>query len=270
MSSTQRAEPGHQQAALGPHVRLLPRRQGPLPGRQAGGRSGRRGLPGHLHLCPREPRLHAPCHSGTGTGARHPAVAGHRHGHPHRAERAPGGTVRGPRRPGGLRRQRPARPEVRRAPHAQHPAGPHHLHRGRRQRPRRPAERARTGRGAGPVPAGRPVAERADALHHRRPRPVRHRRPADGGPSGGQRARAEPLHARLRPAHLGEGHRHLHRRGHAGAVPFAAGRRPLLRRARPPHPRRTVGHRWRPDLPAGPDAPTDAQVSLWAGVGIKA
>ncbi|MFH8441992.1 SAM-dependent methyltransferase [Streptomyces sp. NPDC018026] len=31
----------------------------------------------------------------------------------------------------------------------------------------------------------------------------------------------------------------------------------------------TVGHRWRPDLPAGPDAPTDAQVSLWAGVGIK-
>lgn len=32
----------------------------------------------------------------------------------------------------------------------------------------------------------------------------------------------------------------------------------------------TVGHRWRPDLPAGPDAPTDAQVSLWAGVGIKA
>ncbi|MFD8535358.1 SAM-dependent methyltransferase [Streptomyces rubrogriseus] len=32
----------------------------------------------------------------------------------------------------------------------------------------------------------------------------------------------------------------------------------------------TVGHRWRPDFPAGPDAPTDAQVSLWAGVGIKA
>ncbi|MFI1753721.1 SAM-dependent methyltransferase [Streptomyces sp. NPDC020571] len=31
----------------------------------------------------------------------------------------------------------------------------------------------------------------------------------------------------------------------------------------------TVGHRWRPSQPAGPDAPTDAQVSLWAGVGIK-
>jgi hypothetical protein len=31
----------------------------------------------------------------------------------------------------------------------------------------------------------------------------------------------------------------------------------------------TVGHRWRPSQPAGPDTPTDAQVSLWAGVGIK-
>ncbi|CAM5673134.1 SAM-dependent methyltransferase OS=Streptomyces tendae OX=1932 GN=GUR47_23640 PE=4 SV=1 [Streptomyces tendae] len=31
----------------------------------------------------------------------------------------------------------------------------------------------------------------------------------------------------------------------------------------------TVGHRWRPTSPAGPDTPTDAQVSLWAGVGIK-
>ncbi|MFB7272066.1 SAM-dependent methyltransferase [Streptomyces sp. NPDC056244] len=31
----------------------------------------------------------------------------------------------------------------------------------------------------------------------------------------------------------------------------------------------TVGHRWRPTHPAGPETPTDAQVSLWAGVGIK-
>ncbi|MGW6220403.1 SAM-dependent methyltransferase [Streptomyces olivaceus] len=30
----------------------------------------------------------------------------------------------------------------------------------------------------------------------------------------------------------------------------------------------TVGHRWRPTRPLGPEAPTDAQVSLWAGVGI--
>ncbi|MEU7716749.1 SAM-dependent methyltransferase [Streptomyces tibetensis] len=30
----------------------------------------------------------------------------------------------------------------------------------------------------------------------------------------------------------------------------------------------TVGHRWRPD-PAEGDAPTDAEVSLWTGVGIK-
>jgi hypothetical protein len=30
----------------------------------------------------------------------------------------------------------------------------------------------------------------------------------------------------------------------------------------------TVGHRWRPDAPEG-DAPTDAEVSLWTGVGIK-
>jgi transcriptional regulator with XRE-family HTH domain len=30
----------------------------------------------------------------------------------------------------------------------------------------------------------------------------------------------------------------------------------------------TVGHRWRPDAPDG-DAPTDAEVSLWTGVGIK-
>ena len=31
----------------------------------------------------------------------------------------------------------------------------------------------------------------------------------------------------------------------------------------------TVGHRWRPAQVTGADAPTDAQVSLWAGVGIK-
>ncbi|MFS8198480.1 SAM-dependent methyltransferase [Streptomyces sp. CWNU-52B] len=31
----------------------------------------------------------------------------------------------------------------------------------------------------------------------------------------------------------------------------------------------TVGHRWRPTQPAGPETPTDAQVSLWVGVGIK-
>ncbi|BFO18078.1 hypothetical protein SHKM778_44660 [Streptomyces sp. KM77-8] len=31
----------------------------------------------------------------------------------------------------------------------------------------------------------------------------------------------------------------------------------------------TVGHRWRPTVPAGPETPTDAQVSLWTGVGIK-
>ncbi|WP_046501218.1 SAM-dependent methyltransferase [Streptomyces odonnellii] len=31
----------------------------------------------------------------------------------------------------------------------------------------------------------------------------------------------------------------------------------------------TVGHRWRPTHPAGSETPTDAQVSLWAGVGIK-
>ncbi|MBU6530462.1 SAM-dependent methyltransferase [Streptomyces sp. NPDC057245] len=31
----------------------------------------------------------------------------------------------------------------------------------------------------------------------------------------------------------------------------------------------TVGHRWRPARPLDSEAPTDAQVSLWAGVGIK-
>lgn len=31
----------------------------------------------------------------------------------------------------------------------------------------------------------------------------------------------------------------------------------------------TVGHRWRPDSPAGDGALTDAEVSLWTGVGIK-
>ncbi|WP_399880541.1 SAM-dependent methyltransferase [Streptomyces sp. BBFR51] len=31
----------------------------------------------------------------------------------------------------------------------------------------------------------------------------------------------------------------------------------------------TVGHRWRPARPIGPDAPTDAQVSLWVGVAVK-
>ncbi len=33
----------------------------------------------------------------------------------------------------------------------------------------------------------------------------------------------------------------------------------------------TVGHRWRPDATGadGGDAPTDAEVSLWTGVGIK-
>ncbi|MFQ6200716.1 SAM-dependent methyltransferase, partial [Streptomyces sp. NPDC000405] len=31
----------------------------------------------------------------------------------------------------------------------------------------------------------------------------------------------------------------------------------------------TVGHRWRPAAD-GAELPTDAQVSLWAGVGIKA
>ena len=30
----------------------------------------------------------------------------------------------------------------------------------------------------------------------------------------------------------------------------------------------SVGHRWRPDATGG-DAPTDAEVSLWTGVGIK-
>ncbi|MFG2512489.1 SAM-dependent methyltransferase [Streptomyces sp. NPDC048584] len=30
-----------------------------------------------------------------------------------------------------------------------------------------------------------------------------------------------------------------------------------------------VGHRWRPTGPAGPETPTDAEVSLWTGVGIK-
>ncbi|GAP45513.1 S-adenosyl-L-methionine-dependent methyltransferase [Streptomyces azureus] len=30
----------------------------------------------------------------------------------------------------------------------------------------------------------------------------------------------------------------------------------------------TVGHRWRPGLTDG-DAPTDAEVSLWTGVGTK-
>jgi hypothetical protein len=30
----------------------------------------------------------------------------------------------------------------------------------------------------------------------------------------------------------------------------------------------TMGHRWRPD-PAEGDVPTDAEVSLWTGVGIK-
>lgn len=31
----------------------------------------------------------------------------------------------------------------------------------------------------------------------------------------------------------------------------------------------TVGHRWRPDAPADEATPTDAEVSLWTGVGIK-
>ncbi|MBB4715329.1 hypothetical protein BJ965_005211 [Streptomyces luteogriseus] len=30
----------------------------------------------------------------------------------------------------------------------------------------------------------------------------------------------------------------------------------------------SVGHRWRPDATGG-GAPTDAEVSLWTGVGIK-
>ena len=177
----------HDQAAPGPDVRRLPRRQGQLSRRPGGRPAGSARLAGSPRHRAGQPGVPAAGGAVPGRRGGDTAVHRHRHRHPLGRERARGRRAGRAGCPGGLRGQRPDRARARqRAADRQR----HHQHRaGRPARPEGHPGAPEAARADRLHPAGRPAAGRDLALHHRRGGPGRDRRHAAGRAPGGQLSR---------------------------------------------------------------------------------